>query len=210
MHPIRWRPTTVIAWLLGATFVHAATPAKTPEDLIGSLIAAARQGATDDFLANLTARSRKAVSESFARQAAVEEAQEVFRQAMDERFGKGAKTLLSAPDDLKSAISRLAGAEILEKKPGPGGTMSVRVKSSLEDPAGKVWTREDTLHLQREDGGAWKLEVAFPQERKPGSKAVLEEFTRRVKDGEFKDRTAAMVALSNALVGPADGKGVAK
>jgi len=196
--------------LLGVpTLAYAGTPAKTPEELIRNLITAAQQGNTDDFLAGLTMSSRKALEGAMARRAAVDAANQAFRQALDERFGKGAPVLSSPPEDLKSAISRLADAEVVEKKPAPAGGVHLRVKTSIKGAGGPAVTHEETL-LARQEGGAWKLVVISPPEKQPGSRAILEDYTKKVKAGEFKDRMAAMIALDNALRGSTPKKEVAK
>lgn len=193
--------TTILLWV-ASSLAHAIAPAKTPDELIRNLATAAQQGNSDDFLAGLTASSRKAVIDSFANQAVLRDAQQSFQQALDERFGKGGKVLDAAPDDLKSAVSRLAAAEVLEKKPGPGGAVQLRVRASFKRPDGKTGTREDTL-IALPEGGGWKLVLSFAPGAKlqSDSKAALERVTKQVKDGQFKDRTSAMVALANDLPG---------
>jgi hypothetical protein len=197
----------VLVWT--TALAYSAPLAKTPDDLIRNLINAAQQGNTDDFLAGLTSSSRKAVADSFLRQRELDAAQQAFQQALDERFGKGAPTLPSSPEDLKSAIGRLAGAELVEKAPAPGGGMKLRVKTSVKGTGGVVATRDETL-LARQEGGAWKLVLVSPPEKQPGSKSILEDFTKKLKAGEFKDRMAAMIALDNALRGATARKAVAK
>jgi hypothetical protein len=193
--------TTLLLWV-ASSLAHAMVPAKTPDELIRNLVAAAQQGNSNDFLAGLTANSRKAVIDSIANQAVLREAQHSFQQALEERLGKGGEVLDAAPDDLKSAVSRLAAAEILEKKPGPGGTVQLRVRASFKQPNGKTVTREDTL-IARAEGGDWKLVLSFAPGAKlqSDSKAALERITKQVEDGQFKDRTSAMVALANNLPG---------
>jgi hypothetical protein len=183
---------------LAATFAQASAPAKTPEELMKNLISSAQQGNTETFLASLTTSSRKAVSDSFARQASVQTAQQAFQQALDEKFGKGGEVLSAPADDLKSAISRLTSAELLETKPGSGGTAHLRVKTTVKTANGKTLTKDETL-LVKQEGGGWKLVLGFPQRQRPDSRSVLEKLTKEVKDGQLQDRTEAMIALSNAL-----------
>jgi len=193
--------TTMLLWM-ASSLAHAIAPAKTPDELIQNLLTAAQEGNTEDYLAGLTANSRKAVIDSFASEAVLREAQQSFQQALDERFGKGSKILEADPDNIKSAISRLTAAEILEKKAGPGGTMQLRVRASFKQSDGKTVTREDTL-IALPEGGGWKLVLSFVPGAKLqlASKAALERITKQVKDGQFKDRTSAMVALANNLPG---------
>jgi len=199
MHLPRCSTTVLVLWVASA-IAHATAPAKTPADLIRSLIAAAQQGDTDTFLSGLTASSRKAVTDSFARQASVQQAQQAFEQALDARFGKAAPILPLPTEDLKVTLSRLAGAEILQSKPGPAGSMLLRVKTSIKGPSGTITTREDSL-IVRQEGGGWKLVLGSPAEKQPGAKSILETFTKKVQNGEFKDRVSAMVALDSALLG---------
>jgi hypothetical protein len=144
------RCAAVTAICLAAAVAQASAPAKTPEELIRNLVAAAQQGNSDEVMASLTSSSRKALSDAFAHESAMRAAQQTFQQALDEKFGKGGKLLISPSDDLKTSLSRLAGAEVLETKPGPGGSAHLRVRTSLKVSDGKSATREETVLVRKE------------------------------------------------------------
>jgi hypothetical protein len=74
--------------LLSASFARAADSARTPEQLIEELSAAAKKGDADGFLADLTNDSQGRIAEALKSQASLRSAQEDFFHALDERFGK--------------------------------------------------------------------------------------------------------------------------
>jgi hypothetical protein len=200
-----YRFTAVTAICLASALAQSSAPAKTPEDLIRNLAVAAQQGNSEAVMASLTASSRKALSDSFAQQAGLQAAQQAFQKALDEKFGKGGELLAPPADDIKTAMSRLAGAEVLETKPASAGSVHIRIKASVKGSDGKAATREETL-LARKEGGEWKLVIAFPPAR-VDSKAVFARLTKAVSDGQFKERNAAMIALANAASESSNQKG---
>jgi hypothetical protein len=75
------------------------------------------------------------------------------------------------------------------------------VKSTFKADGGKTVEREDTLLARQEDGG-WKLILGYPPRGVTAAqKAAAARVTREVRDGRYKDRLAAMVALANAWGG---------
>jgi len=189
--------------LLGmAVSAHASPAQNTPEELVGAVISAARRGDVPQFLACLTATSRASLTESFANRSALREAQQAFRRALDNQYGKGGILYFSPEEDLKSVIVRFVGAEILEKKRGPPGIVKLRVRTSVRTPDGRISQVEDTLGVQRERG-AWKLRLGFaPQgQRVANYIGTLQRYTKSVQEGAYKDRMTAMIALDNALNG---------
>ncbi|MGH9495036.1 MAG: hypothetical protein ACRD3B_08575, partial [Candidatus Sulfotelmatobacter sp.] len=150
----------------------------------------------DELLSYLTASSRKALADSFADEAAMRGAQQEFQGALDEKFGKGGEVLASPVDDLKTAMARLGGADVVETKPASGGSVQIRIKATIKVPDGKSPTREETL-LARKEGGSWKLVIGFAPHSDP--KAAFARATKEVKEGKYKDRNEAMIALSDAI-----------
>jgi len=177
----------------------ANAPAKTPEQLIGNLLAAAHSGDTDGFLSLLAANSRDALTQSIANQAPARHAYETFLQALDSRFGQGTTMLSEPPDDLKTALSRLVEAQVLSQKPGEHGEVELRVKTTIKTPSGKTAMREETL-LALQEAGGWKLVVGFPNDGALAAAeiAAAERITQEVRDGKYPDRQAAMIALADA------------
>jgi hypothetical protein len=187
-------------FLWAVSFADARSAAKTPADLVSNLVTAAHQGDVEGFLSGLTASSRKAMTQSFSDRESLRGEQQKFLKALDERFGKGAMVISAPEGDIRTALMSIVSAEVLEEKPGPGGTVQLRVKASLKGPDEKTVSREDTLIAQRE-GGAWKLVLGFaPDDRSTAdAKAAIERLTKGVVEGQFKDRMSAMISLSNAL-----------
>ena len=114
-------------FLSESTTMYAATPARTPDQLVKNLTEAAETGEVKDYLANLSAGSAQAIKESIANRAALFQTQQKLQQALDDRFGKGGKLLSPPPDSLKSATRHLISAEILSKKQTPGGGVEMLV-----------------------------------------------------------------------------------
>jgi len=181
-----------------ASPAHASGPVGTPEKLIRELSAAAREGDVNGFLSYLTADARKAVQESAASQASLRVAEESFQKALDERFGKGEPILTSPPMDLKTAISRVDGFELLGKKPGPAGTMYLRVRTSIKTQQGKTSVREDTF-VAGQENGSWKLDLNPGQSLNAKAEiAAVNRTTAALRNGEFRDRSSAMSGLRQA------------
>jgi hypothetical protein len=204
--------TTVMFLILGSISCtrRAKTPAlNTPDELIKDLAAAANKGDADAFLSAMSDKSRKALEESFADRAALQDAEDHFQQTLNKRFGKADLTSTIAPADFKSMLRRLKGMEILSSNPLRDGSMELRVRSTIETAAGTV-SQEDTL-LARQEAGTWKLagsnfapEGPDPAltERYRSRKSTLDDLTKQVRDGQFKDRESALSALAGALSGP--------
>ena len=179
----------------------SAAPPKSPDQLISDLLAAAHAGDVNAFLALLTASSRDALIQSYADQASLQHASEVFVQALNTRFGESAPVLSEIPDDLKASIGRLREAQILSQKPLATGDVELRVKTTSKTPLGQT-VREQTLVAHRE-GDGWKLIGGFHNDPVLTADELkeAERITQEVRDGKYPDRQAAMIALSGAWSG---------
>jgi hypothetical protein len=177
----------------------ATTEAKTPDQLVANLIAAAHSGDVDGYLSLLTAGAREAMTQSVANQASLERAHQAFMEALNSRFGEGATVLSDPPDDLKTALGRLLEAQVLSQKATEKGAIELRVKTTLKTPSGKTSEREQTL-LARKEGATWKLALGFPPDAASANQeiAAAERITQEVRDGKYPDRQAAMIALANS------------
>jgi hypothetical protein len=184
-----------------STSVEAAEPAGTPAGLVQAQLAAARRQDVDGFLAGLTSSSRQALTEAIARRAALDESQRHFREALDQKFGAGPVMLVEPPEDIRTALSRLAAAEVVGQTKNPDGTVGLRVRTSIKGTDGKIVVRDEVL-VARQENGAWKLVLGFTDGKfATQAYAVTRRMTERVRDGEFKDRVTAMIALDNGLSG---------
>jgi hypothetical protein len=208
---------TIVASLIcgSSTFCQAAQPANTPDELIKYLAASASKGEVESFLGYMTEESRKAVQESFANRARLQEHQEQFQRALADRFGKTGLSVSAPNPDFQSYLSRLKAMEIIGRKLGADGSMELRVKSTVETGGGATVSQEDTLLVRRERG-EWKLagsslateghEKAMA-ERLARQTAALESVTKQVQEGKFKNRELAVSALAQAVSGrPRDGR----
>jgi hypothetical protein len=192
---------------MGTSILAAATPpARTPEQVLENLVQAAQKGDVEEVLSCMTADSRQAVTESFVRQAALRKAGESFRAALEARFGKGAEMLTAPPDDLATAVGRLAAAEIVAKTARPDGSVELQVKTSIRQD-GQMVTREERVHVVRERG-SWKLSLGFAPDRNRAAQqeTAAEQIRQRIQQGEYKDPLSAMVALDQAWA-PQKGSG---
>ena len=182
--------------LLLACFVRAHDSARAPERLIQELAAAAKSGDTDAFLSHLTAESRKAVDQSLETKAALRAARQEFGEALDARFGKGQPAPMSQPKDFESVLRRIRSFELVSKQSGPNGTVDLRVKTTLNIEGFKTRVSEHTF-VAREEGGVWKLELN-PNERIDitKEKTALNRVMADVRNGQFKDRESALLALN--------------
>jgi len=188
--------------IAAASYNFAKIQSSTPEQLIADLQQAAGKGDVEGFLSGLTAESRKIVEKSYADRPVLRQAQEEFRTALDERFGKGTELVMAPEKDLRMAIGRIVSAEVVSKKDGAEGSVELQVKTTVKSGDEKTATREYTLVARKEDG-AWKLAPGFPADRRDADqiKATIERFTTDVRNGKYADRMAAMLALDNALIG---------
>jgi hypothetical protein len=198
MKKMAWNGTMTVILCVSPS-VFAGEPARTPDQLIKNLVEAARKGDVEGFLSGLTEGSRKALTESVANRSALRQALDDFEKALDERFGGGAEVLATPQDDLKTAIGRLAGAEVISQAERPDGSVELRVKTAIKVDGERTVNREDTLVARRE-GGDWKLALGFAADggMTAERKAVAGRIAREVRDGKYKDRLAAMSALADA------------
>ena len=190
------RALAVILW---ANILAFGGQAQTPELLIQTLLEAARNGDVEAFLSGLTAESRKTASDSFANEAALRQARDEFKKALDERFGGGATIIEDPLIDLRTVIGRLAAAEVVGRQNKPDGSVELKVKTSIRAQGGETVSRDETL-VMRQEGGRWRLLLGFAP---PGTiaaerKTAAERITREVREGKYKDRIEAMIALDNA------------
>lgn len=194
-----WTAVGILIPLLGGIPIrgHAGGAAETPEQLVESLMQAARKGDVPGFLSGLTAESGKAMTESYATQASLHKALQAFQGALDKQFGKGAAMAEEEPEPIGAALKRLIGAEVLGRDKVSDDAVTLKVRTTLIAGQQKL-TREETLTVRRE-GGAWKLVLGFaPGDGGAARKAAAEKITREVQDGKYKDRHSAMLALANA------------
>jgi hypothetical protein len=189
----------VLPLLFLTPFATARDSAATPEQLIHKLAAAAKNGDTDAFLSHLTIESRKATEESLENQAALLRSRENLRRALTETFGEGRKKSTPPPGDFKSQLMRIDSFELLSAKPGPDGTLQLRIKTSLRIPAAqageKIAVHEDTF-VARKQEDAWKLELnPGPSRAIVAEKAALDRVAAAVRRGEFRDGRSALLEL---------------
>jgi hypothetical protein len=174
----------------------AAEPGGTPVSLVQAQVAAARRQDADGFLEGLTSSSRQALNEASARRAALGDAQRDFRAALDQRFGAGPAMLAEPLPDIRTALLRLAAAEVVGETKKPDGSVELRVHTSIK-VGGKIFVRDEVMAARREDG-AWKLVLGLTDGRVATQAiAVTRRMAERVRNGEFKDRLSAMIALDN-------------
>jgi hypothetical protein len=187
--------TLLSVWLLATAIVNG----QTADQVVKNLLTAAQNGDADRFLSGLTAESRRAVTESLAGEAELRTVGEDFRKALDETFGAGTGALAVPPDDLRAALGRLAGAEILRQERRPDGSLEVRVKTALKTEDGRTISQEETLVFRQERGG-WRLALGLASDGRivTERKAAAEQIIKEVHEGRYKDRLSAMLALANA------------
>jgi hypothetical protein len=190
---------TTFAVLLFSVASGYAAPAQTPEQLIENLVAAARQGDLAAYVSQLDARSRRAVSEAKEERTKLRLDFEKYQRALDEQFGGGGPTIGPvAQDGLKTGLGRLINAQIIGQN-GRKDVSEMRVRSTFRSDDGRPVSREDKLVAHRERDG-WKLALDVPRSgRSAELHAAIEEVTRNIRAGEYRDRQTAMVALANAL-----------
>ena len=186
------------AVLAFATSLFAA--ADNPEQLLRALTDAARKGDQAAFLSNLSNASRRSLTQADAVAEQLYNAQTGFRAALNERFGAGTVLTPVARSDRKIALARLVDLTLVSSHPAPNG-FELRVKTSTKGSGDRVLTEENTFTAVRE-GGQLKLDIskvvdgtsAFVQKQV----AALGQLTKQVRDGAFRDRNSAMIALAKA------------
>ncbi len=176
-----------------------AAPAQTPEQLIERLNAAARQGDVGAYAAQLDARSRQAIAEDEKARANLLTAYDSYRKALDEKFGEGAP-MLSGIAQLEpgTAPMPLVNTTITDKKIVKGRA-ELQLRSTYRGDGNPTISREYKAAAQREHDG-WKLALSDAPFRAVAERsAAIDRVTRGIRAGEYPDRQAAMVALSNAF-----------
>jgi hypothetical protein len=180
---------------------------KSPDLLVRDLVSAAQTGDPNGLLALMTDRSRKTVEEALANRTALLQAHQQFQQALAEKFGREAMASEETTPDLAKILRQLKGMEIVSRSSGPDGTTQLNVRSSVETSPGRIVVQEDVL-LVRQEGGVWKLD-GYPvasdsanalrtAERLRSQTATLRDLTQQVRDGRFRDRDSALLALDRA------------
>ncbi len=179
---------------------YATLNSTTPDQLIKNLISAAQKPDIEDFLSGLTDDSRKAVEESYRRQASLNQKQDEFRNALDKRFGGGTEFFPDLPDSLDASIKRFVSAEVLSQNQKPDGSVEMRVKTTLKNENKETVISDDNIIVSKTNGG-WKLSLGFPTAKLDlnNTVAVIERVTREVNEGKYSDRVSAMLELDKAL-----------
>ncbi len=190
----------VLILIAAASYNFAIFRSATPEQLIADLQSAASKGDVEGVLSGLTTESRTIVEKSYADRLVLRQAQDEFRQALDERFGKGTEVLRAPDDDLRAAVGRLGSVEVVSKTEAPDGSVALQVKTTIKKDNDKTATVEQKLVARKEDD-VWKLALGFPAERSDAEriKTTIKGFTADVRGGKYADRLAAMIALDRAL-----------
>lgn len=188
------------AFLCALASASIAQSARSPEQLMSNLIAAAQAGNVSAFLSGLDPEARRALIASEKGQVALDSAGAAFQRALDERFGPSAAVLVGPAESLETAIRRLGSAQVLGSRITPRGA-EIQVRTPIGGPFGQPSaTRDDTLFARRE-GGSWKLVLDFPPDIAGNQTAMIKRITQDVHAGRYQSRLDAMIALSNALYG---------
>lgn len=194
------KQAVAVAVLLGMAAVPSFAAADL-QQLLQALVAAARKGDVQGFLANTSRASQRALAEAEAAQKKLDEAQKNFQAALDQRFGEGHGATSSAPRGRKTVLGRLVSLELLSVQQKSPDEALLRMKTSSKDTTGRVIAEEDTFTAVRE-GGKWKVvltNLAEGASQIAAARAdIFAQVTNQVRRGDFKDRVSAMVALANA------------
>jgi hypothetical protein len=198
---LRVNKAITIAVMSAATAAQAFA-ASTPQQLVQALMETARKVDTEGFLSNLSSATRQALKDSEAAQDKLSQAQKTFEHSLDEHFGEGPPLQRhGAPDSeggLKAVLARLVNLELLGAESKPPDQLELRIKTSSKNFAGRVMTEEGTFMAVKE-GDEWKLVLTGIAEsaRQDAEKRTmaLDQVTKQVQDGAFKDRISALTAL---------------
>ena len=111
---------------------------------------------------------------------------------------RGGATLADPPDDLRTALSRLAAADVVGQSKKPDGSVELRVRTSIKD------ARQDRRARRRAGAppGERRLEAGSGSTDGAAATraiAAIRRTTERVRRGELKDRVSALIALGNGL-----------
>jgi hypothetical protein len=186
------------------------SPTATPQELVAALAAAAQRGDVEKLVSDTSVRSRQALAAADSAESSLAAATSDFQSALEDRFGMGRRVrALPPPPKRKEILSQLSKIELLSLRPAGAGEVHMQVRLSLRTAAGSR-TEERTLTAVQE-GGEWKLDlsaVAVGIAQSAGARAkAYEQLTRQVRGGTFKERAAALAALSRAEGSPVAGAG---
>ena len=194
----------VLAAGVGWASAACAAAARTPTQLAAGLLAAAKRGDEQALLALLTPEAAAALQASAPGHFSLSAVQRPFNRALDAQFGRGAPMASaqtvwpSRARDLIAVLARIDNLAVIGVGRESEGQVPIEVRASYRDAKAKIQTAEGVL-LAEQDKTGWKL--ALPAASDPiGATARGEEegmIGAEVERGVYKNRTAAMIALSN-------------
>jgi len=191
-----------------APVLAAAPRASTPEQLIKNLARAAQQGDVDAFVASTSSASQQSLARAVSAEARLGKAWIDFQSALDDRFGRGNEVKPPPPPDRKAILSQLVNLELLNVRQKTPDEAQVRVRASIKSLRGATKTEENTLTAVKE-GGQWKFvltDLANGIAQTAAARASsIDQASQQIRDGLFKNRTSALVALAKANSIPAGG-----
>jgi hypothetical protein len=195
-----------LAMLAGPSLA-AAPGAATPRQLVENLARAAQQGDVDAFVADSSRASQRALAHAVSAQARLGKAWMDFQSALDERFGRGNRATLPSPDR-EAIFSQLVDLELLSLRHKTPEEALVRVRASIKTLRDGMKTEDVTLPAVKE-GGQWKFVLTglanSIAETAAARASSIDQATQQIREGMFKTRAAALVALAKANTIPAGG-----
>jgi hypothetical protein len=202
----RLRPIT-LGWLLALILASQAAAqggARTPEQLIAELLAAAKRNDADAVLSLIAPQARSALEASAPGRYSMFAIDRPFNQALDARFGRGqtmatVETIWpSRTSDLIAALSRIDALKVVAIGRQRNGLVPIEVGAAYRNAQGEAQATKGVLLAQRDRDG-WKIALAGAADPDAATARREEEgmIAAEVERGAYKDRLSAMIALSD-------------
>jgi hypothetical protein len=187
---------------LAVALVRPAVAASTPNELVQELNRAA-QGDFDGFIAAMSVDTRHAMADTEAVELKLSDAQKDFALALDRRFGanplgSGGRVVTT---DRKALLSRFVNIELIGAEEQSANRVQLHLKTVTRGFRDRIVTEENILPAVNENG-EWKLDLTGVArsiiQTATQRAAIYRQITQDIRSNTYKDRIAALIALTKA------------
>jgi hypothetical protein len=177
--------------------------ANTPRELVQGLTRAAHGGDFNAFLAEMSANTRRAMTDADVARSKLIKAQKGYAAALDERFGAGrlGGATRFGIADRKTILSQFVDIDLIAVEQNMPNKTLLRLKTIAKGSNGRITTEENTFPAIQENG-KWKLDltdlILVLIQTAAYRASAYEHVAQDIRAGIFKDRISAQIALVKA------------
>ena len=197
--------TAILTGILAFFSFNPALAQNSIPQLLQDLVSAAHQGNYQQFMSNTTLGTQVLNAALTKSKENLYAQQSLFFHALDCQFGKKPPLSTPLPADPKDTLFRLVDLELLSTTPLASGAQSLRIKTLSRDANNHITTEQNTVMAIQSDN-SFKLDLSLPIKCAISAinhrTKVTRMVTQQVFQGKFKNRTAALLALTQGLNEP--------